>query len=44
VVFDEGDYADVGKPVLAIIDSDSFRVEAYLEETKLNSSRSVIQQ
>jgi multidrug resistance efflux pump len=36
LVLDEGDYADVGKPVLAIVDSDSFRVEAYLEETKLN--------
>jgi multidrug resistance efflux pump len=31
-----GDFADVGKPVLAIVDSDSFRVEAYLEESKLN--------
>src|SRR5260370_20122052 len=36
LVLDEGDYADAGKPVLAIVDSDSFRVEAYLEETKLN--------
>jgi RND family efflux transporter MFP subunit len=36
LVLDVGDFADVGKPVLAIVDSDSFRVEAYLEETKLN--------
>ena len=39
LVLDVGDYADVGKPVLAIVDSDSFRVEAYLEETKLNLVR-----
>ena len=32
LVLDVGDFADVGKPVLAIVDSDSFRVEAYLEE------------
>jgi RND family efflux transporter MFP subunit len=37
LVLDVGDYADVGKAVLAVVDSDSFRVEAYLEETKLNS-------
>ena len=36
LVVDEGDFADVGKAVLAVVDSDSFRVEAYLEETKLN--------
>ena len=36
LVLDVGDFADVGKPVLAVVDSDSFRVEAYLEETKLN--------
>jgi multidrug resistance efflux pump len=36
LVLDEGDFADVGKAVLAVVDSDSFRVEAYLEETKLN--------
>ncbi len=36
LVVDEGDFADAGKAVMAVIDSDSFRVEAYLEETKLN--------
>jgi multidrug resistance efflux pump len=36
LVLDLGDYADAGKPVLAVVDQDSFRVEAYLEETKLN--------
>jgi multidrug resistance efflux pump len=36
LVVDEGDFADAGKAVLAVVDSDSFRVEAYLEETKLN--------
>ena len=36
LVLDVGDFADVGKPVLALVDSDSFRVEAYQEETKLN--------
>jgi multidrug resistance efflux pump len=36
LVLDEGDFADVGRAVLAVVDSDSFRVEAYLEETKLN--------
>jgi len=36
LVLDVGDYADVGKPVLAVVDQDSFRFEAYLEETKLN--------
>jgi multidrug resistance efflux pump len=36
LVVDEGDFADPGKAVLAVVDSDSFRVEAYLEETKLN--------
>jgi len=36
LVLDVGDYADAGKAVLAVVDSDSFRVEAYLEETKLN--------
>jgi RND family efflux transporter MFP subunit len=39
LVFDVGDYADAGKPVLAIVDQDSFRVEAYLEETKFNCVR-----
>jgi len=32
---DVGDYATPGKPVLALIDSDSYRVEAYFEETKV---------
>jgi multidrug resistance efflux pump len=36
LVVDEGDFADAGKAVLAVVDSDSFRVEAYLEETKLS--------
>ena len=36
LVVDEGDFAEAGKAVLAVVDSDSFRVEAYLEETKLN--------
>jgi multidrug resistance efflux pump len=30
-----GTYAVQGKPVLALIDSDSYRVEAYFEETKI---------
>ncbi len=30
-----GDYATQGKPVLAVIDSDSHRVDAYFEETKI---------
>jgi multidrug resistance efflux pump len=30
-----GDYVDAGKPVFALIDSDSFYVDAYFEETKL---------
>jgi multidrug resistance efflux pump len=30
-----GDYVDAGKPVFALVDSDSFRVDAYFEETKL---------
>ena len=38
-VLDVGDYADAGKAVLAVVDQDSFRVEAYLEETKLNFVR-----
>jgi RND family efflux transporter MFP subunit len=39
LVLDVGDFADTGKPVLAVVDQDSFRVEAYLEETKLNFVR-----
>ena len=30
-----GVYAVQGKPVMALIDSDSYRVEAYFEETKI---------
>lgn len=30
-----GDYVDAGKPLFALIDSDSFYVDAYFEETKL---------
>ena len=30
-----GDYIDAGKPVFALIDSDSLRVEGHFEETKL---------
>jgi multidrug resistance efflux pump len=30
-----GDYIDAGKPLFALIDSDSFHVEGYFEETKL---------
>jgi multidrug resistance efflux pump len=32
---DEGTYAVVGQPLVAIVDSDSFRVHAYFQETKL---------
>ena len=31
----KGDYASPGKPVLALIDSNSYYVDAYLEETKI---------
>jgi len=31
----KGTYASQGKPVMALIDSDSYRVEAYFEETKI---------
>ena len=31
----KGTYATQGKPVMALIDSDSYRVEAYFEETKI---------
>jgi multidrug resistance efflux pump len=30
-----GTFADLGKPVMALIDSDSYRVDAYFEETKI---------
>src|SRR5258707_13684360 len=36
LVLDEGDFPDIGKAVMAVVDSDSFRGEAYLGETKLN--------
>jgi len=32
---DEGTYATVGQPLVVIVDSDSFRVHAYFQETKL---------
>lgn len=34
-----GDYVTIGKPVLALIDQSSFRVEGYFEETKLGGLR-----
>jgi RND family efflux transporter MFP subunit len=34
-----GDYVTAGKPVLALIDASSFRVEGYFEETKLRDVR-----
>lgn len=34
-----GDYAMQGKPALALIDSDSYRVDAYFEETKIPQIR-----
>ena len=34
-----GDYVTAGKPVLALIDSRSYRVEGYFEETKLATLR-----
>jgi RND family efflux transporter MFP subunit len=34
-----GDYVSPGKPVLALIDSGSFRIEGYFEETKLPRMR-----
>ena len=34
-----GDYATQGKPALALIDSDSYRVDAYFEETKIPQIR-----
>jgi multidrug resistance efflux pump len=35
LTLDVGDYATPGKPVLALIDSDSYRVDGYFEETKI---------
>ena len=32
-----GTYASQGKPVMALIDSDSYRVGAYFEETKIRT-------
>ena len=34
-----GDYANVGRSVIAVVDSDSFWVDAYFEETKLRGIR-----
>jgi RND family efflux transporter MFP subunit len=34
-----GDYATQGKPALALIDADSYRVDAYFEETKIPQIR-----
>ncbi|WP_374575496.1 efflux RND transporter periplasmic adaptor subunit [Phenylobacterium sp.] len=34
-----GDYVSAGKPVLALIDARSFRVDGYFEETKLKALR-----
>jgi multidrug resistance efflux pump len=31
----KGDYATQGKPAMALIDSDSYRIDAYFEETKI---------
>src|SRR5712675_2393059 len=36
----KGTFASQGKPVMALIDSDSYRVEAYFEETKIPHIRS----
>jgi len=35
-----GDYVDAGKPLFALIDSDSFHVDGYFEETKLSRIKS----
>ncbi|CAJ0994069.1 hypothetical protein [Sodalis praecaptivus] len=35
LVLHQGSYATTGKPVLALVDSGSFYVEGYFEETKL---------
>jgi multidrug resistance efflux pump len=35
----KGTFASQGKPVMALIDSDSYRVEAYFEETKISHVR-----
>ena len=37
LVLDDGQYAPVGGRVMALIDSDSYRVEGYFEETKIPS-------
>lgn len=39
LLLDQGDYATAGKAAIAIVDSDSFYVAAYLEETKLATIR-----
>jgi RND family efflux transporter MFP subunit len=35
LLLDRGDYATVGHPMVAIVDSDSYYIAAYFEETKL---------
>src|SRR3569623_3287446 len=37
LLLDKGDYATAGKAVLAVVDSDSYYVAGYFEETKLRS-------
>jgi multidrug resistance efflux pump len=35
LLVDRGDYATVGRPLVAVVDSDSYYVAGYFEETKL---------
>lgn len=37
LLLDKGDYATAGKAVLAVVDSDSYYIAGYFEETKLRS-------
>jgi RND family efflux transporter MFP subunit len=39
LLLDRGDYATVGHPMVAIVDSDSYYIAAYFEETKLRHIR-----
>lgn len=39
LVLRPGDYVSTGKPVVALVDTDSFRVEGYFEEQKLQRLR-----
>ncbi|MFD1703636.1 efflux RND transporter periplasmic adaptor subunit [Methylopila henanensis] len=39
LLLDLGDYATAGRAAIAVVDSDSFYVAAYLEETKLHAVR-----